>query len=74
MRETWKEKTLEDAKHADNVFDTCIESPFSFPGGQAVDENGISDATVAVYVVSRISGEGEDRRRIEGDYYLSERG
>ena len=72
-RETWKEKILEDAKHVDNVFDAYAKNPFSFPEGRAVDENDISDATVAVYVISRISGEGKDRRRAKGDYYLSER-
>ena len=28
-------------------------------------------ASAAVYVISRIAGEGKDRRREEGDYYLS---
>ncbi len=26
-----------------------------------------------IYVISRISGEGKDRRKVKGDYYLSER-
>ncbi len=30
-------------------------------------------AEAVIYVLSRISGEGRDRRREEGDYYLKER-
>ena len=33
----------------------------------------IEGASAAVYVISRISGEGKDRRLEKGDYYLSER-
>ena len=28
---------------------------------------------MVIYVISRISGEGKDRRKVKGDYYLSER-
>ena len=34
-------------------------------------EGDFVDARVAVYVISRISGEGKDRQKKEGDYYLS---
>ena len=33
----------------------------------------LGDASAAVYVISRIAGEGKDRRKIEGDYYLSKK-
>ena len=33
----------------------------------------IQEAEIVVYVISRISGEGKDRRLEKGDYYLSER-
>ena len=39
----------------------------------AVTAEDTVDAQTAIYVVSRISGEGKDRRRVEGDYYLSRR-
>ena len=72
-RNVWKEKILEDAKHVDNPFDAYASNPFILPEGRAVEAKDIADARVAVYVLSRISGEGKDRRRVKGDYYLSER-
>ena len=72
-RNVWKEKILEDAKHVDNPFDAYASNPFILPEGRAVEAKDIADAKAAVYVLSRISGEGKDRRRIKGDYYLSER-
>ena len=72
-RNVWKEKILEDAKHVDNPFDAYASNPFILPEGRAVAAKDIADAKAAVYVLSRISGEGKDRRRVKGDYYLSER-
>lgn len=72
-RNVWKEKILEDAKHVDNPFDAYASNPFILPEGRAVEAKDIVDAKAAVYVLSRISGEGKDRRRVKGDYYLSER-
>ena len=72
-RNVWKEKILEDAKHVDNPFDAYASNPFILPEGRAVEAKDIADAKAAVYVLSRMSGEGKDRRRVKGDYYLSER-
>lgn len=72
-RNIWKEKILEDTKHVDNPFDAYACNPFVLPEGRAVTDQDIDGAEVAVYVLSRISGEGKDRRRVKGDYYLSER-
>ena len=72
-RNVWKEKILEDAKHVDNPFDAYASNPFVLPEGRAVEAKDTADAKAAVYVLSRISGEGKDRRRVKGDYYLSER-
>lgn len=72
-RERWKEKVLEAARNAANPFDAYAANPFSLPKGRAVTEKDLEGAAAAVYVISRISGEGKDRRREEGDYYLSRR-
>lgn len=69
----WKEKILEDAKRIDNLFDAYALNPFVMPEGRTVAEEDIRDASAAVYVISRIAGEGKDRRRAEGDYYLSQK-
>ena len=72
-REVWKEKVLEEAKKVDNPFDAYASNPFIMPEGRPVSEMDIQEAEIVVYVISRISGEGKDRRLEKGDYYLSER-
>ncbi len=70
-RLTWKEKVLADAEKVENPFDAYAANPFSLPEGREITAEDFRDASAAVYVVSRISGEGRDRRLTEGDYYLS---
>ena len=72
-REKWKEKILEDAYHVDNPFDAYAANPFVLPEGRSITEKDLKGACAALYVISRISGEGKDRRLAEGDYYLSRR-
>ncbi|MDE7312867.1 MAG: glycoside hydrolase family 3 C-terminal domain-containing protein [Eubacterium sp.] len=72
-RHQWKEKVLEDAKKVENPFDAYAENPFALPDGRRVTEADLTGACAAVYVISRISGEGKDRRKSKGDYYLSDR-
>ncbi len=68
----WKEKIYEDVKKFDNPFDAYAVNPFVFPEGELVNQEDLGDASVAIYVISRISGEGKDRSKIKGDYFLSE--
>ncbi len=72
-RNAWKEKVLADAQHMENPFDAYSFNPFVMPEGREIAAEDIKGASAAVYVMSRISGEGKDRRREEGDYYLSKR-
>ena len=72
-REKWKEKILEDSLHVDNPFDAYAANPFVLPEGRSITEKDLKGACAALYVISRISGEGKDRRLAEGDYYLSRR-
>ena len=69
----WKEKVLEDAKRMNNQFDAYALNPFLLPEGRAITAKDIQGASAAVYCISRIAGEGKDRRRAEGDYYLSKK-
>lgn len=71
-RNLWKAKILKAAEKVDNPFDAYAENPFSFPVGRPVQEDDLKGAETVIYVVSRISGEGKDRRKTKGDYYLSE--
>ncbi len=72
-RNEWKKKVLADAEHMENPFDAYASNPFVMPEGRKIAEEDIKDASAAVYVISRICGEGKDRRREEGDYYLSKK-
>lgn len=51
-----------------DFFTAYSTTPFSVPAGPAVYP---SDAELAVYVLSRVAGEGADRKAEEGDYFLS---
>lgn len=72
-RMAWKEKVLEAVKRVENPFDAYAANPFSLPEGRQITVGDLKGARTVVYVVSRISGEGRDRRKEEGDYYLSRR-
>lgn len=72
-RNEWKEIVLNVAKTVDNPFDAYAENPFVMPEGRTITERDIKGAEAVIYVISRISGEGKDRRRTEGDYYLSQK-
>ncbi len=72
-RNQWKEKILQDAEKVENPFDAYAMNPFSMPQGREITGDDLNGAQAAVYVISRISGEGKDRRKIEGDYNLSEK-
>ena len=70
-RESWKAQVLEAAKHVDNAFDAYVANPFIRPEGRGLTDADVDGAQVIVYVISRVSGEGNDRRLEAGDYELS---
>lgn len=49
-----------------------FKHPFEEPVQPCITEKDVPDADVAVYVISRNSGEGKDRAVEKGDYYLSD--
>ena len=52
-----------------NFFDAYATTPFEAPAGPAVEQ---VDADTAIYVLSRVAGEGADRFDAPGDYLLTE--
>ena len=71
-RESWRDQVLAAAKLVDNPFDAYAAHPFALPQGRAIRPQDLAGAKAALYVISRIAGEGKDRRLEPGDYYLSD--
>ncbi len=69
-RQEWKEriwKKVEDDNFP--LFDAYVSEPFSYPTGEMPKK---TEAATAIYVLSRVAGEGADRYDKKGDYYLTE--
>ena len=56
-----------------DFFEVYSTTPFRLPAGPAIDKADKDDMTdTAIYVISRIAGEGADRFAVKGDYYLKD--
>lgn len=67
----WVLKEADSANTAD--FLIMFAHPFRDPDFPLLTPQTAPDADAAIYVLSRNSGEGADRRNEEGDYYLTSR-
>lgn len=73
----WKEEILKQV-HQDvfgqDFFSVYSDTPFKSPGGREITEEDYKEShtDTAIYVISRIAGEGKDRRNEAGDWNLSE--
>ena len=56
----------------DRLYRAHASNPMAMPEGMEISETTRTEADVAIFVVSRISGEGADRKEVRGDYYLSD--
>ena len=75
-RNDWKDDIMSRAgSDAMKFFMTYSSTPFEMPAGDKIDkEKAKADgADAAIFVISRIAGEGADRKTKEGDYYLTAR-
>ncbi|MCD8155111.1 MAG: glycoside hydrolase family 3 C-terminal domain-containing protein [Clostridiales bacterium] len=72
-REAWKKEILDKLESGSSAglgfFDAYTSVPFRMPVGP---EAAKTDTDTAVYVISRVAGEGADRMAAGGDYFLSE--
>ena len=67
----WKDYIYEISEpgNFDSLYRAHASHPMQMPKGSAITKTEAADA---IYVISRISGEGADRKAEPGDYYLSE--
>lgn len=73
-RQEWKRSILsKTGEGADTMdfFSVYSTTPFKMPAGDQVQKPA-EDADTAIYVLSRIAGEGSDHTADKGDYYLSD--
>lgn len=69
-RQSWKSEVirkLEEAGEAADFFTAYSTTPFYLPTG---DHATATEASTAIYVLSRVAGENADRTCTEGDYLL----
>ena len=75
-RQDWKNEII--AKAGDNggnvmdFFTAYSTTPFVMPTGDPVEKPEKSETDTAIYVLSRVAGEGADRNAAKGDYYLKD--
>ncbi len=68
-RKEWKNDIIRRSEESGKAFfDVYAATPFLPPTGKPVEK---TEADTAIYVLSRIAGEGADRFEKEGDYYLT---
>ena len=75
-RNEWKQTILKEAEGGDAeiFFQTYAKHAFRIPSGRLMTEEEVkeADTDTALYVISRIAGEGADRFAEKGDYYLTD--
>lgn len=74
-RQTWKKQILDECGGSTDgqlFFDTYTSHAFEMPEGRPIEDTDVQDAKTAVYVISRVAGEGSDRYLAKGDYYLTD--
>lgn len=74
-RQAWKKQILDECGGSTDgqlFFDTYTSHAFEMPEGRPIKDTDVQDAKTAVYVISRVAGEGSDRHLAQGDYYLTD--
>ena len=68
----WKKTIMEKAVPGDfeSLWNTYAANPMKMPEAMPIMHEG--DTDTAIYVISRVAGEGADRHPVAGDYLLSE--
>ncbi len=76
-KDSWKQSILDDAEDINNprsVLMSYLGHKFYAPIGRRLTEKEAAESRtdIAIYILSRNSGEAADRRALKGDYYLTD--
>ncbi len=72
-RKKWKEEILRlGAGNDEKTIQAYVQNPFRIPEKKITGIDKIKERKTAIYVISRMAGEGADRKDEPGDYRLSE--
>lgn len=71
-RQDWKKKIAASESPKVPFLLAYFDTPFSLPAEPLILEEHVREADVNVYVISRDSGEGYDRKNEKGDFQLSD--
>ncbi len=74
-KELWIKQVYESAgpgEDFERLYRAFATHTLKSPRGKTITKDEKADAEIAIFVISRISGEGADRKAEKGDYYLSE--
>lgn len=73
-REDWRESIFKAAKGQNPIefFQIYASHAYEMPSGRDILDEDFGGADTAIYVLSRIAGEGADRFDKAGDYYLTD--
>ena len=74
-RQDWKNDILSRTRYDEDTmsfFEVYSTTPFIMPAGDKIKKSAGDEAETAIYVISRIAGEGADRQADKGDYYLKD--
>ena len=70
----WRDRLLKRREETGKSFFELTDSePYRFTEEIPIEKETAEDSDLTIYVISRISGEGHDRKNERGDYLLSEK-
>ncbi len=71
----WKKMILEESggSRSPKFFDVYASHAFEVPAGASIREKDCLGSDTVIYVISRVAGEGADRKNEEGDYQLTQK-
>ncbi len=73
-RNAWRELIWKDVDAGKHFFEAYSKHAFEAPAGDKLDVEAVKNdgADLGVFVLSRVAGEGADRKPVKGDYYITD--